>query len=311
VAGAPFGRAGPSRNGAESSAMMDRRREYRAAAALVAPFLIVYCVIFIYPTFKMIELTFTDAPLIGDGNWVGWKNYVRLFADRMFSNAVWNTGYFVLLTVVPNTLIGLVIALMVNRLKGWTQSIVLAMFFLPYILPVSVVFLIWRWVLDAQFGIAQYAIEFVVGERVPVFRTVSWLLPATAFVTIWWTNGFNVLLFIAGLRNISPDIYEAASLDGAGRWQQFRRITWPLIWPVTALVLTIQLILQLKIFDQIYLFTIGGQTNPTMVLVQYVYKQAFQMNKGGYGATVALALFAIIVVVSVLQYQFLRTRQSR
>jgi multiple sugar transport system permease protein len=188
---------------------------------------------------------------------------------------------------------------------------VLALFFLPYILPVSVIFLIWRWVLDLQFGIAQYVIEFVAGQRVPVFRTPAWMLPTVGFITIWWTCGFNILLFIAGLRNISQDLYDAASLDGAGRWQQFRRITWPLIWPVTALVLTIQLILQLKIFDQVYLFTIGGQTNPTMVLVQYIYKQAFQMNKGGYGATVALALFVVIIVFSVLQYQVLRVRNAR
>jgi len=127
-------------------------------------------------------------------------------------------------------------------------------------------------------------------------------------VTIWWTNGFNILLFIAGLRNISLDLYDAAALDGANRWQQFRLITWPLIWPVTALVLTIQLILQLKIFDQIYLFTLGGAINPTMVLVQLIYRQAFQQNHGGYGATIAMALFVIIVVFSVLQYQVLRAR---
>jgi len=291
--------------------MRNRYREFAWALAFVAPFLIVYLVIFIYPTIKMIQLTFTDAPLIGDGNWVGLKNYAKLFKDKLFTTSVLNTGYFVLLTVIPNTLVGLGIALMVNRLKGWTQSVILAMFFLPYILPVSVIFLIWRWIFDVQFGIGQYVIEFVYGERVPVFRNTTWLMPAVAFITIWWTNGFNLLLFIAGLRNIPQDMYDASALDGARRWQQFRYITWPLIWPITALVLTIQLILQLKIFDQVYLFTIGGQANPTMVMVQYVYKLAFQMNKGGYGATVALALFAIIVVFSVFQYQLLRVRGGR
>ncbi|HWJ72753.1 MAG TPA: sugar ABC transporter permease, partial [Kaistia sp.] len=164
------------------------------------------------------------------------------------------------------------------------------------------------WMLDLQFGIAQYVIELFWGARVAVFRDRYWAMPTVAFITIWWTNGFNVLLFIAGLRNISRDLYDAAELDGAGRWQIFRNITWPLIWPVTALVMTIQLILQLKIFDQIYLFTQGGPFNSTYVLVQYIYKQAFQLNKGGYAATVAVALFAVIVVLSVLQYQVLRAR---
>src|SRR5262245_35957493 len=282
-----------------------RRSERRSAFILIAPFL------FIYPTIKMLQLSFTDAPLIGGGDWVGLKNYFRLFSDRLFKGAVWNTCYFVILTVVPNVAIGLVIALMVNRLKGWAQSVILAAFFLPYILPVSVIFLIWRWVLDLQFGIGQYVIEFFYGERVAPFRTVPWFLPMVAFITIWWTNGFNVLLFIAGLRNISPDIYDAAAIDGANRWQLFWRITWALLWPVTALVLTIQLILQLKIFDQVYLFSIGGRSDPTMVLVQYIYREAFQRNHGGYGATVATALFVLIAVLSVLQYQMLRARERQ
>ena len=133
-------------------------------------------------------------------------------------------------------------------------------------------------------------------------------MPMAAFVTIWWTNGFSILLFLAGLRNIPPDLYEAAELDGASRWQLFRKITWPLIWPVTVLCMTIQLILQLKIFDQVYLFSLGGRTNQTMVLVQYIYEQAFVHNKGGYGATVAVALFVIVIIASVLQFQALRAR---
>jgi multiple sugar transport system permease protein len=141
-----------------------------------------------------------------------------------------------------------------------------------------------------------------------VFRTVPLFMPGVALITVWWTNGFNVLLFLAGLRAISPDIYEAAALDNAGRWTQFRRITWPLIWPVTALVFTIQLILQLKIFDQVYLFATGGRDAPTMVLVQYIYKTAFQQNHGGMGAAIATILFALIVVFSVLQFQMLRSR---
>jgi len=164
---------------------------------------------------------------------------------------------------------------------------------------------------DSQFGVMQYPIHFFFGSNIPVFRTLPLFMPSVAFITIWWGIGFNVLLFIAGLRNISPDIYESASLDGATRWQQFTRITWPLIWPVTVLVLTIQLILQFKIFDQIYLFGNGGRTDATMGLVQLIYRDAFQKNQGGYGATVAFALFAIIVIFSVLQYQLLRARGEK
>lgn len=286
-----------------------KRRQARAAMIFVAPFVIAYLVLFVYPTARLVALSFTNGPLIGSGQWVGLANYIRLATDHLFIQSVTQTIYFVVLTVPPNTLIALAIALMVLRLKGWLQSVVLACFFLPYILPVTVVTLTWQWVLDTEFGIAQYLISALTGARVPVFHEPAWAMPMVAFITIWWTNGFNVLLFIAGLRNIPRDYYDAAALDGAGRWQQFRRITWPLIWPVTALVLTIQLILQLKIIDQIYLLTSGGPFNKTYVVLLEVYRQSFQLNHGGYGAAISLFLFVTIAALSVLQFQVLRTRQ--
>jgi multiple sugar transport system permease protein len=291
--------------------LKDRRTEIVVALVLVAPFVAIYGWLFIYPTYRMVELSFTNAPLIGAGEWVGFDNYLKLFTDRLFKRAIWNTSYFVLLTVIPGTIAALVIALMVSRLKGWIQSLILAAFFLPFILPVTVVYLIWQWMTDLQFGIIQYIITPIVGEPVNVFRRPAWFMPMVALMTIWWTNGFSILLFLAGLKNIPTELYEAAELDGANRWQQFSRITWPLIWPVTVLCLTIQLILQLKIFDQVYLFSIGGRTQQTMVLVQYIYEQAFVHNKGGYAATVAVALFFIVVAFSILQFQVLRARGER
>ena len=291
--------------------LKDRRTEALVALALVAPFVAVYGWLFIYPTIRMVQLSFTNSPLIGAGEWVGFDNYVKLLSDRVFKTAIWNTSYFVVLSVIPGTIVALLIALMVSRLSGWLQSAVLAAFFLPFILPVTVVYLIWWWMTDLNFGILQYIIEPLAGEPINVWRRASWFMPMAALLTIWWTNGFSILLFIAGLRNIPAEIYESAELDGANRWQQFYKITWPLIWPVTALCLTIQLILQLKIFDQVYLFSIGGRTNQTMVLVQYIYEQAFVHNKGGYGATVAVALFLIIVAFSILQFQALRARGER
>ncbi|MDB5538994.1 MAG: hypothetical protein JWQ89_721 [Devosia sp.] len=287
------------------------RTEVLAALIFVLPFVVVYAVMFIYPTLQMIWLSFQKAPLIGAGTFIGFDNYEKLFKDRLFGVAFWNTVYFVVLTVVPSTMLALAIAVGINRLKGWTQSVILACFFIPYILPVSVVFRVWGWMFDSQFGILQPLIALFVGENVPVFRTLPLFMPAVAFITIWWTIGFNILLFIAGLRNISPEIYEAAALDGTSRWRQFTRITWPLIWPVTVLVLTIQLIAQFKIFDQIYLFGNGGRSDATMGLVQLIYRSAFQKNNGGYGATVAVVLFAVIVIFSVLQFQMLRARGEK
>ncbi len=292
--------------------LRDKRQEYLTAAVLVAPFVAIYGTLFVWPTIQMVLLSFTDAPLIGSGDWVGINNYVRTLTQKLFGTAMWNTAYFVVLTVIPATMLALALALAVNRLKGWQQAAVMACFFLPYILPVSVVFLIWQWMIDVQYGMLQYLVRpFNGGKGLSLTRTIPAFMPTVAFVTIWWTMGFSILLFIAGLRNISPEIYEAASLDNAGRWRQFQRITWPLIWPVTALVLTIQLIAQLKIFDQVYLFSIGGRQDSTIVLVQYIYKLAFQQNKGGEAAAAAVIFFVLIIGLSVLQYQLLRARGEK
>ncbi len=291
--------------------LKSRRTEYLVAAILIAPFVAVYGWMFLYPSLQMIQFSFTNAPLIGAGEWVGFDNYVRLFNDKIFIGAIWNTAYFVLLTVIPGTIAALAIALMVSRLKGWMQSLILSAFFLPYVLPITVVYLIWQWMLDVQFGILQQVIEPIVGQTVNVWRRLPWFMPTVALLTIWWTNGFSILLFLAGLRNIPREIYEAAELDGATRIQIFFRITWPLIWPITVLCLTIQLILQLKIIDQVYLFAQGGRTQATMTLVQFIFEQAFVKNSGGYASTAAVALFVIVIVFSVFQYQVLRIRVAQ
>ncbi|MCV0397328.1 MAG: sugar ABC transporter permease [Rhizobiaceae bacterium] len=284
----------------------DAKKEWLIAFVLLTPFLAVYGLIFVYPTIDMFLLSFTDAPLIGDGDYVGLENYTRLAHDRRFDTAIWNTAYFVALSVVPGTAVALAIALGVSRLSGRMQALILALFFLPYILPVSVVYRLWDWTMNFQFGIAMHVFDMLGIKRVPVFKTTTWFMPAVAFITIWWTCGFNILLFLAGLRAIPQEVYEAAALDNAGRWTTFRKVTWPLLWPITALNLTIQLILQMKIFDQVYLFSIGGRPNDNLVMVYYIFQRAFQSNHGGRAAAIAVVLFVIVVVVSVLNFQLTR-----
>lgn len=284
----------------------DKRNEALVAYVLIAPFVAVYGLIFVYPMIDMFVLSFQKAPLIGSGTWVGFDNYTRLPGERRFDTALWNTAYFIALTVVPGTFVALAIALGITRLSGRLQALVLALFFLPYILPVSVVYRIWDWTLNFQFGIAMHLFDLIGLQRVPIFKVTDWFMPAVAFVTIWWTCGFSVLLFLAGLRAIPQEIYEAAALDNSSRWTTFWRLTWPLLWPVTTLVLTIQLILQLKIFDQVYLFSQGGRPNDNLVMVYYIFQRAFVNNHGGRAAAVAVVLFMIVIVISVLNYQLMR-----
>ena len=275
---------------------------------LIFPFAFFFTAFLLYPTIYTLIHSFTDSPLIGWGNWVGWDNYVKLFNDKLFAKSIKNTFVFVAWTVIPNTILGLMIAMMVHRIKSSIlAAIVLACFFIPHILPVTVVVDVWKSMTSNELGVIQWIFKPFVYEPIPFFRHKIFAMPMVGLVTVWWTVGFNVLLFLAGLKMINPEIYEASDIDSANRWQKFRFITWPLIWPITALVLTLQLIFQLKIFDQMYLLTGGGPYNKTMVVLYHVYKQSFMLNKGGYASAIALIIFLFIICVSVANYYVLRT----
>jgi multiple sugar transport system permease protein len=271
----------------------------------VLPFFTLYVLFLAWPAIQVCYLSLTNSDIAGQGHFIGFSNYQTLYQDADFWASLFHTGYFVLLTVVPNTLVGFILALLVVRLKR-LRMFVLAAFFLPFVLPVSVVYDAAIWVLDPNFGI----VNLLGGTNISWFQDPVLAMPAVAGVTIWWTVGLNMLLFIAGLQNIPQEYYEAAALDGAGNFRRFLNITCPLIWPVGSLVLVLQLILQFKIFDQIYLLTVGGPFNSTVVVLLYMYRQGFQQGRGGYAATIALTLVAIIILVSLIQFRVLRIRRA-
>lgn len=270
------------------------------ALLMVAPFALVYFVFLIYPSVRVLQLSFTNSDIAGNGSFVGAANYARLLGDPQFWNALWNTLYFILLTVVPNTALGLLMAIMIMRLR-WARRWVLAAFFLPNILPVSVVTNLWLWMLDQNFGIVNY----LTGQSIGWFQDPVWAMPAVAAVTLWWTVGFNVLLFMAALQGVPAELYEAAALDGASGGQMFRYVTWPLVWPVTSLVLLLQLIAQFKIFDQVYLLTGGGPFDKTTVVLLLMYRSAFQQQEGGYSSTIGVVLLVVILLASFVQSRWL------
>src|SRR6516225_4613262 len=284
----------------------DRQKGWWIAWPFLVPFLLFYGVFLIYPAIQVGLLSLSYSALAGRGQFIGFANYLELAGDRDFWASLWHTLYFILLTVVPNTAVGFLFALLIVRLSRIRLAI-LSAFFLPYILPVSVVTTAAIWLLDANFGIVSY----IFNSQIAWFADPTFAMPGVALVTIWWTVGFNMLLFIAGLQNISPDVYEAASIDGANAFQQFTSITCPLIWPVTSLVLVLQLIAQFKIFDQVYLLTQGGPYNSTMVVLLYMYRQAFQLNRGGYASAVAIVLVVIMLLISALQFRLLQGKPTK
>jgi len=277
------------------------RREGLPALLLLAPFLAAFILFFLVPAFETFWLSLTESSLTRTNGFVGLANYATLVQDPSFWDALGNTFYFALLTVIPLTAIGLLMAMLVNhfvRAQGWLQGV----FFLPFVLPISVMTLIADWMLQPSSGV----INHILGGQRPWLADPSWALPAVAIGTVWWTVGFNMLLFLAGLRNIPAEQYEAAALDGASGWTLFRHITWPALRPVTTTALILQLIASLKVFGQTYILTSGGPFNTTRVTLHYMYETAFTQSDAGYAAAIAMAFVAVVILLSLLQAWLVR-----
>jgi multiple sugar transport system permease protein len=272
------------------------RRDTLPAWLLLAPFLVAFGLFFFLPALETLWLSLTESSLTRTSAFVGLDNYHTLLNDPSFWDAVGNTFYFSLLTVIPLCALGLLMALLVDRfarVQGWLQGA----FFLPFVLPISVMTLIADWMLQPSSGVVNH----ILGGQRAWLADPHWALPAVAIGTIWWTVGFNMLLFLAGLRNIPAELYEAAALDGARGFTLFRTITWPALRPVATTALILQLIASLKVFGQTYILTSGGPFNTTRVALHYMYETAFTQSDAGYAAAVAMAFVAIVILLSLLQ----------
>lgn len=282
------------------------RRDNLPALALLAPFLLAFLLFFLAPAVQTFWLSLTESSLTRTNAFVGLANYATLVQDASFWDALGNTFYFALLTVIPLTALGLLMALLVNRFvaaQGWLQGV----FFLPFVLPISVMTLIADWMLQPSSGIVNH----LLGGQRPWLADPVWALPAVAIGTVWWTVGFNMLLFLAGLRNIPAEQYEAAALDGARGWTLFANITWPALRPVTTTCLVLQLIASLKVFGQTYILTSGGPFNTTRVTLHYMYETAFTQSDAGYAAAIAMAFVAVVILLSLLQAWLVRWLERR
>ncbi|MCS0632398.1 sugar ABC transporter permease [Telluria mixta] len=272
------------------------RRDTLPAWLLLAPFLVAFGLFFFLPALQTFWLSLTESSLTRTSAFVGLDNYHTLLNDPSFWDSVGNTFYFSLLTVIPLCALGLLTAMLVDRftrVQGWLQGA----FFLPFVLPISVMTLIADWMLQPSSGVVNH----ILGGQRAWLADPHWALPAVAIGTIWWTVGFNMLLFLAGLRNIPAELYEAAALDGARGFTLFRTITWPALRPVATTALILQLIASLKVFGQTYILTSGGPFNTTRVALHYMYETAFTQSDAGYAAAVAMAFVAIVILLSLLQ----------
>ncbi|MGY4109066.1 carbohydrate ABC transporter permease [Aeromonas encheleia] len=263
---------------------------------MLAPFLLAFLLFFVIPALQTLQLSFTDSGLTETHGYVGFANYVELLQDSSFWDSLLQTAYFALLTVIPLTALGLVMAMLICRLTHFA-GLVQAIFFIPNILPIAVMAMIGGWMLHPTFGVVNLA----AGTEIAWFNEPDFAMPMVAIATIWWTVGFNVLLFMAALKNIPQDLYEAARLDGASEWGIFRYITWRQLRPVTVMVFGLQLVASLKIFGQTYLLTGGGPFDSTKVVLHYMYETGFVNQNAGYASAIAVVFVLIVLLILVLQ----------
>lgn len=286
-------------------------REQLISWAFLAPFLIAFVLFLAWPIIHGIYLSFTDQSLTGaGGGFVGFANYAEALADPVMWQSMGNTVWFTLLSTVPLIVVALLMAALVDRgLPGqwlWRLS-----FFMPYLLASTVISQIWVWIFNPQIGAANNILKFFGLEPLAWLQNPETNMLSIVIATVWWTVGFNFLLYLAAMQNIPPQQYEAASLDGAGAWRQFWSITLPQLGPATVLILILQILASLKLFDQAYQMLGGVASDTTRSIVQYIYEAGFVSYRFGYSAAISYVFFALIVIIGVAQALITRRKKEQ
>jgi len=254
----------------------------------------------IYPILSSLRLTLFEWDLLLPPHYVGLDNFIKMAGDANFHTAVLHTFTY-LIGYIPSVLVlGLGLALILNTpLKG--KVFFRGAYFLPVISPWVAVALLWRWIFNSNYGLMNYFLSLL-GIHGPAWLAdPGWAMPAIIITSVWKDIGFVMILFLAGIQNISSEYYEAASLDGANAWHRLRYITIPLLSPTTFFITTMLLINSFQVFDQVWVMTGGGPAGATSVIVQQIVRNAFDFSRMGYAATLSWFLFAIIFIVTLLQ----------
>jgi multiple sugar transport system permease protein len=283
----------------------------RSGLYFTLPFLLVYAAFLVWPLVLGIKMSLSNDSLSGTaGGFVGLRNFGEALTDAAVWQSLWHTAWFTLLSTPPLVVLGLAMALLANHLAP-AQWLWRLAFFAPFLIPAAVVALLWTWMFQPGFGLFDGMLSWV-----GVHLGIGWLtdpnvaMPSLVLTTLWWTVGFNFLLYLAALQAIPQDYYEASALDGAGWWRQLRHVTLPMLGRTTVLIVVLQLLASLKVFDQIYLMTQGGPNHATRPVIQYVYETSFTGYRTGYGTAISYVFFALILVISLSQLRLFRAREE-
>lgn len=275
----------------------------------ILPHFIFFAVFLLYPIFRGLEISLYDWKImLKTQRFVALANYQALLKDKVFWEVLGNTIEFMIWTVIINVSLALVVASgLKHRFLG--RDLLRVLFYAPGILSVSVIGIIGIRIWEPQLGIINYYVANVLGgPRIYWISNPTLIIPVLSVTTIWWTFGFPMLVFIAGLNNIPESLYEAAKIDGAGVLRSFRHITIPLIMPTMLFVVVTQFIAHMQVFAQPYIMTGGGPGNSSRSVVQYLYETAWKYFRYGYASSISVVLALIMIVVTVTLFSIMRNR---
>ena len=284
-------------------------REALVALGFLAPYLLIFAVWQIYPLFNGLWISFTNLDLLhpGETRFVGFANYAKIFSDEFVSLSLLNTVYFTAGSVLVGTVLALALALAMNG-AGFGNRWLKWVCFIPYIVTTSAAAIIWQRIFAGRYGILNQVLRGIGLPNMAWLENAYTAMPAVIVVAIWSVVGYRGLILLAGIQNIPKELHESAVLDGAGRWADFRYITLPLLRPILFFVLATAVISSFQVFGLVVVMTsswgdvYGG--NPlyrTLTIVMYIYAQAFKVLDMGYGAALSWLLFAIVMIVTLLQ----------
>lgn len=265
----------------------------------VGPTILGLLLLNVYPFIQTLVLSFSSTKAFGGYEFSGLENFRTMFAASEFWKATWNTLYFCILTVPVGVFVALLVGILLNaKIKG--KSGFRAIFFLPMVVSPAAIAMVWRWIFNTEYGI----LNEIIGTKVNWLTNPKVVLIACAIVAIWSAVGYDAVLLMAGLQNISKSYYEAASLDGANKIQQFFKITLPMVSPTLFVVLIMRLMASLKVYDLIYMMV--DQSNPALTeaqsLMYLFYRESFVAGNKGYGSAIAIWTVLLIAVITAIQF---------
>ena len=279
------------------------KQEARVAWLFLLPNLVGFLLFVVIPIIASLILSFYRWDLMSSPSFIGFGNFIRLFNESSFKTVLINTVYYTIGTVPVSMVLGLGLALLLNRpLKSVT--LYRAFFYLPQIIPMVAAGLIFQFMYMPDFGVINYFLGLLGLPQPNWLNDTSTAMIAIILMSVWKGTGFNMVIYLAGLNGIPKSYLEASQIDGANIWQQFRYVTLPLLTPTTFFVLAISVIGSFQIFDPVYVMTKGGPADATRTLVYYIYETGFQFFRMGKAAAAAWILFVIVFVATLVQFKY-------